>query len=79
MACFSVDADDGSLTSIGRVPTEPVPRAFCIDPTGHFLYSAGLESGRLAAFRIDQLTGTLTPFDVYTVGERSMWVTILDV
>jgi 6-phosphogluconolactonase len=60
------------------VPTEPVPRAFGIDPTGHFLYSAGLESGRLAAFRIDQQAGTLTPLDVYPVGERPMWVTILN-
>jgi len=77
MACFAVDADSGVLTPVGRVPTEPVPRAFGIDPTGHFLYSAGLESGRLAAFRIDQQAGTLTPLDVYTVGERPMWVTIL--
>lgn len=79
MACFSVDADSGQLTPVGRVPTEPVPRAFCIDPTGHFLYSAGLESGRLAAFRIDQHAGTLTPLEVYTVGDRPMWVSIINV
>lgn len=78
MACFAVAADSGALTPVGRVPTEPVPRAFGIDPTGHFLYSAGLESGRLAAFRIDQQAGTLTPLEVYTVGERPMWVTILE-
>jgi 6-phosphogluconolactonase len=78
MACFAVDADSGALTPVGQVPTEPVPRAFGIDPTGHFLYSAGLESGRLAAFRIDQQAGTLTPLDVYPVGERPMWVTILN-
>ena len=48
--------------------------AFTIDPTGQFLYSAGLESGQLAAFRIDGETGSLTALEVYPVGARPMWV-----
>ena len=44
-------ADGAKLTvafdKAGQAATEPVPRAFGIDPTGQFLYSAGLESGRL--------------------------------
>ena len=38
---------------------------------------AGLESGRLAAYRIDQNTGLLQPLEVYPVGTRPMWVMIL--
>jgi 6-phosphogluconolactonase len=78
MACFAEEADSGALPPVGRVPPEPLPRAYGIDPTGHLLYSAGLESGRLVAFGIDQQAGTLTPLDVYPVGERPMWVTILN-
>ena len=59
------------------MPSEAVPRAFSLDPTGTFLYAAGLESGRLAAYRIDQNSGRLQPLEVYPVGTRPMWVMIL--
>ena len=54
-----------------------MPRAFTIDPTGNFLYSAGLETGRLAAYRIEADSGRLTPLEVYPVGARPMWVLIV--
>jgi 6-phosphogluconolactonase len=77
LACFAVDATTGYLTPRGHMLTEPVPRAFSLDPTGTFLYAAGLESGRLAAYRIDDATGLLQPLEVYPVGTRPMWVMIL--
>ena len=76
IACFAVD-HSGCLTVIGVQPTEPVPRAFGIDPTGHFLYAGGQESGELASYRIDARTGRLNPLKMYTVGKQSMWVLIL--
>lgn len=78
IACFSVDASNGQLSSIGRVPSEAVPRAFSIDPAGKFLFAAGLESGRLASYRIDGTTGELEPLQVYEVGKAPMWVLITD-
>jgi 6-phosphogluconolactonase len=77
IACFSVDAATGLLTSRGQVAAEPVPRAFNIDPAGTFLYAAGLESGRLTAYHIDADSGVLRPFKTYTVGARPMWVMIV--
>ena len=74
IACFAVDASSGHLTSIGRVPTEAVPRAFSIDPDGSFLFAAGLETGRLASYRIDSESGELKPLEVYDVGKAPMWV-----
>jgi 6-phosphogluconolactonase len=74
VAGFAVDAANGSLTPIGHVAVDPVPRAFGIDPSGNFLYVTGLESGRLLAYRIDQTSGILSPLETYTVGERPMWV-----
>ena len=77
MACFAVDAGTGMLTPTARIATEPVPRAFGIDPGGEFLFAAGLQSGRLAAFRIDEENGTLRHLETYDVGSVPMWVTIL--
>ena len=76
IACFSVDAESGALTAIGHADSEAVPRAFSIDPSGRFLYAAGLDTGRLAAYRIEG-DGTLTRFATYDVGEEPMWVLII--
>ncbi|HEX3829477.1 MAG TPA: beta-propeller fold lactonase family protein, partial [Sporichthyaceae bacterium] len=43
---------------------------FCVDPEGNFLFAAGTASGRLAAYRIDQQNGALTPLATYAVGGR---------
>lgn len=76
IACFSLDASDGSMRSLGTVPAEPVPRAIGLDPDGNFLFAAGLESGRLAAYRIDQSTGELALLETYEVGRGPMWVLV---
>ena len=74
IACFSVDPSTGRLAPIGRVPTEPVPRAIGVDPSGNFLLAAGLESGRLASYRINGESGELKPLGVYEAGKGPMWV-----
>ncbi len=76
VASFLVDASTGGLTAAGRVGTEPVPRAFGIDPDGHFLYAAGQQSSRLASYRIDQTSGELTALETYEIGRNPMWVLI---
>jgi 6-phosphogluconolactonase len=82
IACFRVatgrgDAASGRLTPLGQQPTEPTPRTFGIDPQGRYLYAAGQGTGRLAAYRITT-QGTLEPLESYHVGERPMWVLILN-
>ena len=77
IAGFAVAAD-GSLTALGQTAAEKTPRAFSIDPTGNFLYSAGLDSGRLAAYRIDQTSGALTRLATYDVGAGPMWVSLVE-
>jgi 6-phosphogluconolactonase len=69
IAGFAVDPS-GRLTAIGQASTEPVPSAFCLDPLGHFVFAAGSASGRLASYRINGETGTLTPLTTYAVGQR---------
>ena len=66
------------MTAIGRVSTEAVPRAFSLDPQGKFLVSAGLETGRLAAYRVNGDSGELEPLEIYDVGRKPMWVLITE-
>ena len=47
-----------------------------LDPTGHFLYCAGFETGRLTCYRIDQQDGTLTELESYQAGYVPMGVVI---
>ena len=70
IAGFAVDGATGHLTSVGHVPTEAVPSAFCLDPAGDFVFAAGTASGRLASYRINRETGALTPLATYAVGQR---------
>ncbi|MBC7235504.1 MAG: lactonase family protein [Chloroflexi bacterium] len=77
IACFTLDEKTGALTSLGQQPTEKTPRVFGLDPEGRFLLAAGQGSGRMASYRIRE-DGTLSPLEVYEVGNNPMWVTILD-
>ena len=47
IACFAVDPSTGQLTATGRVASEPIPNALCLDPQDKFLFSAGQASGRI--------------------------------
>jgi len=69
IAGFAVDGT-GHLTAVGHVSTEAVPSAFGLDPAGRFLFAAGTASGRLASYRINNETGTLSPLGTYAVGQR---------
>ena len=73
IACFAVDPRNGALSSLGQEPTEKTPRAFNLDPEGRFLFAAGLDSGRLASFRIGP-DGRLAPLRISDLGEGPMWV-----
>ena len=78
VAGFRVSPNNGHLSIIAQTPTEAVPRAFSIDPQGNFLYVAGLETGKLASYRIGVDDGVLEPRDVYDVGKGPMWVLITE-
>ena len=74
VASFAVDPSDGRLTLTGRVATEPVPRAFNVDPDGRFVYVGGLDSGRIATYQVQPSDGSLVPLETYEGGGRPMWV-----
>ena len=65
------------MTGTGWAEADPVPRAFSIDPTGQFLYVAGLDTGTLATYKVDQESGALDKMASYEVGNVPMWISII--
>lgn len=75
---YRIDPDKGTLTAIGKWPTEKVPRGFAIDPRGKFLLSVGMDSSAMTVHAIDQGSGALTPVHQYPMGTQPNWVEIVD-
>ncbi|MDX2042576.1 MAG: beta-propeller fold lactonase family protein [Acidobacteriota bacterium] len=77
MACFKVNAADGTLTLIEIIPTETQPRGFNIDSSARFLFVAGQRSHRMTAYKIET-TGKLTKLKEYAVGKAPNWIEVVD-
>src|ERR1700704_2588838 len=62
ISAFSIDPAKGTLQLKNEYPTMgKTPRNFAIDPTGKFLLAANQESNNIVTFRIDAVTGALSP------------------
>jgi 6-phosphogluconolactonase len=75
---YKIDPDKGTLTAIGKWPTEKTPRGFNIDPRGKFLLSVGMESNAMTVHAIDPGNGELKPVQQYPMGTQPNWVEIVD-
>ena len=71
-----MDSSSDQLASSRQTPPASVPSAFSRNPDGAYLFAAGSESDRLAAYRIEPSTGGLTPLETYAAGKRPMGVLI---
>jgi 6-phosphogluconolactonase len=61
IAVFAIDAQEGKLTFVERVPTGgKAPRHFKLDPTGKWLFAANQESNSISIFRVNPDSGRLT-------------------
>ena len=77
LALFSIDLQTGHLKASGHFATENMPRSIDIDQTGNFIYAAGQKSNKLAAYRIDYKSATLTRIATYQTGAVPIWVECL--
>ena len=78
LAGFRIDPEKGTLSAIGRYPTETTPRGFAIDPRGRFLLAAGLDSNRMTVYAIRPGTGALDPLKQYAMGKMPNWIEFVD-
>ena len=79
IASFSINPNDGTLRSIGHTQTDPVPRAIMLDNFDQYLFAAGLNTGNLISFQIDQEVGSLTKVSEINVGLEPMWIIVNDI
>jgi 6-phosphogluconolactonase len=75
---YKVDPDKGTLTAIGKWPTEKTPRGFNIDARGKFLLSVGMDSAAMTVHAIDPSSGELKAAHHYPMGTQPNWVEIVD-
>ena len=78
LIAFRIDPDKGTLTQIGRFPTEKTPRGFAIEPRGRVLLSVGLASAGMTVHAIDQGSGELKPIGHYPMGTQPNWIEVVD-
>ena len=79
VASYSINPNDGTLRSIGHTNTDPVPRAIMLDNFDQHLFAAGLNTGNLFCFKIDQETGDLNKVSEINVGLEPMWIIVNDI
>lgn len=63
IAAFAIDSSSGALTLVPGSPFQSgsdTPGYISVDPSGRFLYSAGLQDGSIYGFAIDSTTGALS-------------------
>jgi 6-phosphogluconolactonase len=75
---YKIDPEKGTLTGIGKWPTEKTPRGFNIDPRGKFLLAVGMDSASLTVHAIVQESGELKNVKQYPMGNQPNWVEIVD-
>ena len=75
---YKIDPEKGTLTVIGKWPTEKTPRGFNIDPRGKFLLAVGMDAASLTVHAIDQNSGELKNIKQYPMGKQPNWVEIVD-
>jgi 6-phosphogluconolactonase len=62
ITCYSIDQSKGTLEMIGCISTQGEwPRNFAIDTSGQYLLAANQRSNNIFTFRINKVTGELTP------------------
>jgi 6-phosphogluconolactonase len=75
---YKIDPEKGTLTPIGKWPTEKTPRGFNIDARGKFLIAAGMDSASITVHGIDAGSGVLKEIKKYPVGKQPNWIEIVD-
>ena len=74
---FKIDVTSGLISLAGRIQSEKMPRSFCLNKTGDFIYIAGQGEDKLGVYKIDKDTGNLSKVTQYSTGKNPIWVETL--
>jgi len=73
---FQIDQSSGILKLIGRVKSEHLPRSFCLNQSGKFIYATGQGESKLGVYSVKE--GLLIKVIQYDIGEKAIWVESLN-
>ena len=74
---FKIDQKSGRLSLMKHFPSEHIPRSFCINKSGKYIYVAGQGDDRLGVYKIDPTNGHLEKITQYKTSASPIWVTTL--
>jgi len=74
---FKIDSQNGRLNFIQHFPSEHIPRSFCINKSGKYIYVAGQGDAKLGVYKINPDNGNLKKITQYETGVSPIWVTTL--
>jgi len=58
---FSIEPESGGLRHLGFTPLPKLPATVVVHPSGRFVYAISKTPDKIAAFRLDPVSGDLTP------------------
>jgi 6-phosphogluconolactonase len=71
---YSINPKDGSLSFVKEFPCENIPRSFCLNKSGDFIYVAGQKANMMGVYKRDKVSGHLTKVTQYETGNNPIWV-----
>jgi YVTN family beta-propeller protein len=74
VSAFTIDATNGSLTSIGTFATGSQSQSIAIDPSGKFVYVVNY-TGTVSAYIYSSTTGALTSIGTFATGRMPVFIT----
>jgi 6-phosphogluconolactonase len=74
---YKVNPEDGTLSLVKGFSCEAVPRSFCLNKTGDFIYVCGMGVDKMGVYKIDKMTGQLSKITQYKTGKNAIWVETL--
>ena len=70
---------NGQLQYANRFPCENIPRSFCLNKSGDYVYVAGQKANMLGVYKINKADGYLTKVTQYETGKGPVWVETLEI
>ena len=71
---FKIDPNSGQVKLTGRLNVEHLPRSFCLNQSGAFIYVAGQGDDKLGVYSVNRQDGSLNKLTQYKVGAKPIWV-----
>jgi 6-phosphogluconolactonase len=74
---YKINPKDGTLTLVKKFSCENIPRSFCLNKSGDFVYVCGQKANKMGVYKVDKSTGHLSKVIQYETGKGPIWIETL--